>query len=175
MSKNIPQFYTHFSKNMSRKDRRRFGKAEDATNILERFLLQLGKPEQRMLTRLWEHWEMVMGPEISSIACPLGQKDGVLFVGGEDTMSVQELSYMHDEILERANTFMNSNFFVRVKVRLALDKNPLHIISARLETKRVHTEFGPPLSGKYLKDMDPDSAVAKCYARFVAFNNEKKY
>ncbi len=158
----------------SKKDKRLFGKAEEITNVIERYLHRLGKPEQIILTRLWQHWDMVMGPEIAALAWPLGHKEGTLFVGGEDAMSVQELTYMHDEIIERANTFMDSNFFVSVKVRLSLDKTPLDAASHIPKPQRKHVSFGKTLSGKYLKNMDPDSAVAQCYARFVTFNNERK-
>ncbi len=163
-----------YSTPKSKKDKRLFGKPEEITNVIGRYLHRMGKPEQIMLTRLWQHWDTVMGPEIAALSWPLGHKDGILFVGGEDAMSVQELTFMHDEIIERANTFMDSIFFVSIKVRLSLDKTPLDEAANIPAPQRKHVCFGQALSGKYLKDMDPESAVAQCYARFVAFNNEKK-
>ncbi len=142
-------------------------KPENIRLALERFLKRIGKPEQVLLTRLWQHWDMVMGPDIACLAWPLGSKNGVLLVGGEDAMSMQEISYMHHEILERANAFMGSAFFSAVKVRLSLDKTPLHEAVLPRAIHKVH--LGPPqkLSGKYLASMPSDSPVARCYARYV--------
>ncbi len=130
-----------------------------------------------------------MGPDIAALACPLGskanpgvkasQREGVnsplekaqhtLLLGGEDTMTLQDISYMQQEILERANAFMGQEFFSSIKVHLTLDKNPLN---QEIQPK----EFIPvqlpsvPLSGKYLKDMSMDSPVARCYALFAQRN-----
>ncbi len=128
----------------------------------------MGKPEQALLTKLWQHWDMAMGEYLSNLAWPLGYKDGVLFVGGEDAISVQELSFMSMEILERANAFMERDFFKSVKVRLNLDKKPLHeVVKAQNIPSSPPFAHGPKLSGKYLQDMPSDSPVARCYASFV--------
>ncbi len=148
--------------------RNKLGRPEEIGPLLESCLQRLGKPEQAMLTRLWQHWDMVMGDEIAALAWPIGYNKGILFVGGEDAMSVQELSFLSLEMLERANAFMESNFFKEVKVRLSLDKAPLHEV-----VKRMPNQESPlvlrrdSLSGEYLKDMDSNSPVARCYARYV--------
>ncbi len=153
----------------------KLGRPEEVTHVLKRCLQGLGRPENIMLTRLWEHWGMVMGEEISALGSPLGAKNGVLFVGAEDGMSVQDLSYMSCEILERANAFMESEFFKDVKVRLSLDKENLQDVvqkhSVTYTVQRLEIE-GEKLSGEYLKDMDKESAVARCYARFIAATNK---
>ncbi len=142
-------------------------KPESLRLTLEKYLSRIGKPEQVLLTRLWQHWSMVMGPEISSLAWPLGSKNNILLLGGEDAMSIQEISYMHHEILERANAFMGKEYFSTVKVRLSLDKTPLNEAATPKKTKRVQLSSPVVLSGKYLKDMPADSPVARCYARYV--------
>ncbi len=151
------------------------GRPEEIQAVLDRCLQGLGKPEHALLTKLWQHWDMVMGDEISALAWPLGYKDGVLHVGGEDAISVQELSFMSTEMLERANAFMEKNFFTAVRVRLSLDKTPLHEVVKRAGPKHeplVLREAG--LSGKYLEDMDNSSPVARCYARFVQVSKQGK-
>ncbi len=145
-------------------------KPESIRIALERFLTRIGKPEQVLLTRLWQHWAMVMGDEITSLAWPLGSKNRTLIVGGEDAMSMQEISYMHHEILERANAFMGNEYFTDVKVRLSLDKTPLDMASLPRTIERVHLTSSVKLSGKYLDSMPEDSPVARCYALYVEKN-----
>ncbi len=126
-----------------------------------------------MLNRLWQHWDMVMGPDIAPLAWPLGSKNTILLLGGEDAMSMQDISYMHHEILERANAFMGSDYFTAIKVRLCLDKTPLDkVVQARtLPAVELPTIS---LSGKYLEHMPKDSSIAQCYARYVQKSQKKR-
>ena len=82
-------------------------------------------PHKARLALLWQNWGMAMGPELAPLAWPLGEHKGVLLVGGEDAMIMQELAMMRDEILERANAFMDERFFTDVHVSLSLGKRPL--------------------------------------------------
>ncbi len=157
-------------KNQFRKFRRKknpLGKPEEIKGLLESYMQSLGKPEQALLLKLWQHWDMAMGEYIANIAWPLGYKDGTLFVGGEDAISVQEISFMSMEIQDRANAFMEMDFFKEVKVRLSLDKAPLHEVAKPQNITTLPFAQGPKLSGKYLEDMPKDSPIARCYARFV--------
>lgn len=147
---------------------RKYGMPQALGSALEDFLRALNRPEQLMLTRLWQHWEVVMGPELSGLAWPLGQRNGILLVGGEDAMAMQELSLMSEEILERANAFMEKPYFTGVKVSLSLGRAALDNAARLPRPVRPVLEEGPPLSGSYLAGMPPDSAVARCYARYVA-------
>lgn len=65
-------------------------------------LSALGNGEKLMQVRLWQNWEMVMGPDIAPLAWPLGARNDILIVGGEDNLALQELSFMTPEILERS-------------------------------------------------------------------------
>ena len=146
----------------------REGWAHAAGTVLDALLTRLGKPEQARLARLWQNWSMVMGPDIAPLAWPLGHRNSTLLVGGEDAMVMQELSMLTGEMLERANAFMDGPFFTDVKVSLALGKNPLDSVATVLEThRRPVLEVGPPLTGLHLAEMDPQSPVARCYARFA--------
>ena len=150
---------------------RKYGIPQDLGSALEGFMRALGRPEQLLLTRLWQHWDMVMGPELSGLAWPLGQRNGTLLVGGEDAMAMQELSLMADEMLERANAFMERPYFTGVKVSLSLGKAALDQAVRLPRPQRVSLERGPALTGKFLSTMPAESAVARCYARFVAQKN----
>ena len=122
-------------------------------------------PRKARLARLWQNWSMVMGPELAPIAWPLGERKGVLLVGGEDSMVMQELVMMRDEFLERANAFMDERFFTDVHVSLSLGKRPLDGLTppSRVRAPKIL----PKLDGSALRGADPDSPAARCYAAFL--------
>ncbi len=136
---------------------------------LERFMNRLGQGEKIQLVRLWQHWPMVMGDEIAALAWPLGSKNTVLVVGGEDAMVMQEISFMQWDILERANAFMGREYFSAVRVQLALDKKPLDELCQTPQKAVAQPLFTPtPLHGNYLKNMPAEHPVARCYALYLA-------
>lgn len=145
---------------------------QDVQTVLGQWMSALdrnaGQSAQGRLVRLWQHWDMVMGPQLAPIAWPLGHRGTVLLVGAEDAMLMQELSMQTEEILERVNAFIDEALFTEVRVSLALGKNPLNG-SLAVPPPRVRPvlERGPAPSGRYLDLMNSDSAVAKCYARFA--------
>lgn len=95
---------------------------------LSTVLSALGSGEKLMQVRLWQNWEMVMGPDIAPLAWPLGARNGILIVGGEDNLALQELSFMTPEILERVNAFMDAPVFDKVELRLVMgDLSLIHI------------------------------------------------
>ncbi len=160
-------------KDKYKRKRNKLGRPEEVQLVLERCLQRLGKPEHFLLTRLWEHWEMVMGEHICALASPIGYKDGTLFVGGEDAMAVQELTFLSVEILERANAFMEKDFFKEVKARLNLDKASLdEVVKVAKPTLEPLVLRRGDVTGKYLKNMDSDSPVARCYQRFAKASKE---
>ena len=124
-------------------------------------------PRKARLARLWQNWDMVMGPELAALACPLGERKGVLLVGGEDAMVMQELVMQRDEILERANAFfMDGAFFTDVHVSLNLGKRPLDGLTPPPCRERAPVIL-PKLDGSALGSADPDSPAARCYAAFL--------
>ena len=122
-------------------------------------------PHKVRLARLWQHWSMVMGPELAPLAWPLGERKGVLLVGGEDAMAMQELVMMRDEILERVNAFMDEGFFTEVHVSLSLGKRPLDALTPPASERTP--KILPKLDGSALRGADPDSPAAVCYAAFL--------
>ncbi len=153
-----------------REQRRKMGPLT-SERVLDGVLRGLGSsPDQARLSLLWRHWEIVMGAELAPLARPLGHRDAILLVGADDAMSLQELHLQSDEILERVNAFMEKPFFRSVKVSLILGKTEL---DGPLRRAAAFEEDCPPLprsaaDGRYLGNMDPDSPVARAYARFAA-------
>lgn len=138
-------------------------------SVLEKVFISLGaSPEQAKLSRLWRSWDAVLGPDLAPLARPLGHHDDRLLIGAEDAVLLQELYYMGPEIVRRVNEFLQEDFFTAVKVSLMLDHQDLDAPSPVLERSagRPQEELPAP-SGASLGLMDPESAVARCYARFL--------
>lgn len=137
---------------------------ELSRRFLEKLSQMTGCPEQTVLVELWRNWHVVMGEEIAMLCLPLGHKGDRLEVGCEDSMAMQELQYQSQEIVSRANSFMEKPFFSQVKISLVLDKPPLWSESENEPARDEQWERCA--EGIYLKDMDPDSAIARCYRAY---------
>ena len=137
--------------------------------VLKKVFISLGaSPEQAKLSRLWRSWDAVLGPDLAPLARPLGHHDDKLLIGAEDAVLLQELYYMGPEIVRRVNEFLQEDFFTAVKVSLMLDHQDLDAPSPVLERSAGRPkEEVPAPSGASLGLMDPESAVARCYARFL--------
>ncbi|MDR0466324.1 MAG: DUF721 domain-containing protein [Deltaproteobacteria bacterium] len=140
---------------MSMRAKRLVGAREAVESLL------LRHPHKVRLARLWQYWSMAMGPELAPLALPLGERNGVLLVGGEDAMVMQELVMMRDEILERANAFMAEPFFADLRVSLCMGKRPLDGLALPPDRERPPA-FIPRLDGSALRGADPDSPAALC-------------
>jgi hypothetical protein len=146
--------------NNSMRTKRLVGAREAVERLLSRY------PHKARLARLWQNWNMAMGPELAHLAWPLGERKSVLLVGGEDSMVMQELVMMRDEILERANVFMGGHFFTEMHVSLSLGKRPLDGLTQ--PTSRARTpKILPKLDGSALHGADPDSPAVRCYTAFL--------
>lgn len=141
-----------------------------------------GTPERAGLQRLWDNWETALGAELAALAMPLGQRAGrsparageregaTLLLGAEDAMLLQELRFRGDEILARVNAFLGQPYFGAVQVSLPLGKSAPERSRqdpADASALREPGEAAPAPSGVFLRAMDPDSPVARCYARFA--------
>lgn len=142
-----------------------------------------GTPERAGLQHLWDNWETALGAELAALAMPLGQRAGrpssragdregaTLLLGAEDAMLMQELRFRGDEILARVNAFLGHPHFAAVQVSLPLGKSaPERSRQRAADAASAPQEPGeeaPALSGVFLRAMDPDSPVARCYARFA--------
>lgn len=138
---------------------------------LNRWLISKGMaPCQTLLGELWKNWEIVMGP-FASMAHPLGHRNGILLIGAEDSYIMQELTYAVPEILERANAFMDSEFFHRVEFHLLINKDTLQRINIT-ETPALPSPPKPPRLGQ-LK-LPEHSLLAECYKAYVRIFQDKR-
>jgi len=140
------------------------------TDALSSFLDKRGGQEHAYLTRLWEHWHMVMGEDLSSLAIPLGHRKETLVLGAEDSMAAQEIAMQSFEVLDRANAFMNQPYFSRIQVELVM---------GRVNLSRPPLEHQPPSPayripkpeklGNLQGTLDPESPVTRCYEAYLRY------
>lgn len=123
-----------------------------------------GEARPAHLDQLWKNWAMVMGPDLAPLAQPLGHRNDLLLVGGEDHLVLQELTYAVPEILERVNAFMDEPFFHRVELHLLLGKTPLNLAAATPVPVPPPLTRPPRLGGLSL---DPASPVGRCYQAYL--------
>jgi hypothetical protein len=155
---------------MARSSGKREKRLRAAGEAVEAFLAQLGGKERRHLCALWNNWDLVLGP-LAPLALPLGQEKGVLLLGAEDSMALQELVLQGPEILERVNAFMDGPFFLKVRVILAQGRPPLNRRPPAHPLPPPAPARPPRLGGLSLP---PDSPVGRCYAAYVARFRERE-
>ena len=144
---------------------RRSGRTSSLHEGLNDWLLARGmKPQHSLLTQLWKNWEIVMGRELAPLAHPLGHRNNILLIGGDDPCMMQELSYAVPEILERVNAFMNEEVFQKVELHLLIGKESLRRVDIT-EPPVVPPPPRPPRLGNLV--LPQDSPVAACYEAYV--------
>ena len=129
------------------------------------------RPQQTLLGHLWRNWELVMGPDIAAIARPLGHRNGILLIGGDDSCALQELSYAVPEILERVNAFMDEEFFHKVELHMLMGKKSSLQRVDITHVPELPKMQRPPCLGK--AQLPPDSPLASAYAAYVRMFEEK--
>lgn len=156
---------------MVKKYRKRFSaQPEFIGNDIYQLLERLGgHPAKSRLPNLWANWAEIMGEAVSDLICDLGCKGSLLIVGAQNSLQMQTLQFMAGEILERANQYLETNYFSDIRINLA---NGPRLPENALSEKRVqmlHEQKLPmcAATGAYLPEMNVDSPVARCYARFV--------
>ncbi len=119
------------------------------------------------LVRLWLEWGAVVGPEVAELARPLGHKEGTLILHTEDAIAAQQLTYFAPEILARVNDFLGEEVFDKVRFELLNGRVPLG--EKRRERPRASSlrVQRPPILGGLAGELDPDSAVGRCYLAYV--------
>ena len=135
-----------------------------AGRIIEKLAQDSGQEVQFRLVELWNNWKIVMGP-LAGLAVPLGHRGKKLIIAAEDNMAQQELTFCTDEILARANSFLEEPYFTECQVKLRLGQKDL---LNREEAPCIRPPGKAAASGVWLSEMDPGSPVARCYRAFAA-------
>lgn len=77
-----------------------------------------GGRERAKLSELWQLWPKVVGEDAASQVEVLGHKNGVLLLGVEDAMQMQEMCYQAEEIRIKCNEFLRADYFKSVRLEV---------------------------------------------------------
>lgn len=141
-----------------------------AADAIAALLAKRSGGERTRLTQLWDHWRMVMGDDIASLAIPLGHKKDVLLLATEDSMAAQDIVMQSGEILQRANAFMDERYFSRIQVELIMGRTDLSVARPELRPRPGDYRAPRPKNlGSLQGALPPDSPVARCYEAYLRY------
>lgn len=89
---------------------------ESIYSLLERMG---GRRERGGLAFVWQNWAKVVGQEIAELGTPMGHKGSTLLIAAEDSIRMQELSMLTEEILDKINGQLATIYFNKIKIVLA--------------------------------------------------------
>ncbi len=93
--------------------RRRDRQTLEARAVIDRVLTAYGIERDVREHRLVIEWNKVVGPKIAQRCWPSGLKDGVLSVRAASSAWLQELSFLRNQIIARANQLVGDPPLVR--------------------------------------------------------------
>ncbi|NCD24970.1 MAG: DUF721 domain-containing protein [Deltaproteobacteria bacterium] len=131
--------------------------------------LTLNTPEAALelaIARLWRHWPEIFGTDMAEMIRPLGRRKTTMLLGTTNSMVMQEFSFLGPEILEKANTFLGTNYFQELKLELMSGRPPLDESLLPIPSPSPTPPLPEPL-GNLLPCMDPSSPVTACYRAYV--------
>ncbi len=136
------------------------------SSIVEKVFDEKGNSDVRVkLFHLYEHWDMVLGEDLYTLALPIGHRGKILLVAAEDSIALNELTYMIDEILERVHAFFGEEYFEKVELHLLQNKRPLNL-PPLLSEKPQKTELIRP---ENLGNLNlPDGKVKDAYLHYLS-------
>lgn len=113
-----------------------------------------------------KNWEKIVGRETAALVKPLERKNTTLILGARDSIIIQEISFLSEQILELINSFCGSVFFDKVRVELLKGRTPLDRQLVKKPRGQVQVKKPDKLGG--LESLiKKDSPVARCYARYL--------
>lgn len=87
--------------------------------VLFRYLEKIGgSPEKGRMARLWEQWATVVGEELAAQIDSIEDKERLLILHVPDAITMQEVSFLKEDILSKVNNFLGSNYFQSVRISL---------------------------------------------------------
>lgn len=102
--------------------RRRSRKITTLSSAINEALKGLGLYKKYQQHRVWEVWDEVVGGRIASVAQPDRLDFDTLFVAVSDSIWLQQLSYLQQEVLEKLNRALGRKVINRIYFRLGNPK-----------------------------------------------------
>lgn len=144
---------------------------------LRNFLSRKKGTESMRLARLWLAWGEVLGPELSQMVKPLGNRERTLLLLVEDSMVMQEIHYQLQTILRLVNEYIGTDegvFFT--KAQLSLPKGKQGLDSYKGLEPHVTFEYSvpePPGLDDLVGRFDPNSPIGRCFNAYINYFKER--
>jgi len=144
---------------------RRTGEQRTAGSILDRVLEGHGVERNVREHRIVLDWKQIVGERISARTWPDGLRNGVLWVRVANSAWLQELSFLKDTMIQRANEIVGDPPLVR-DVRLHIgarqqsdSDDVVAALSLRMFKPRRRRVYKPtPATGAVLAQIEDDAA-----------------
>jgi hypothetical protein len=148
--------------------RRRVGEISPAEALLSRLLDGYGVAREVREHRLVLQWEDIVGPRIAARSWPDGLREGELWVRVANQAWLQELSFLREQIVHRANEIVGAPPLV-TKVRLHLgqrrqadDDDVVAALARRVFAPRRRRKPAPtPPTGPQLQQLQNETSVVE--------------
>jgi hypothetical protein len=125
--------------------RKRKGKLSTAGSSIQEALDGLGLKKKYGQYKVWEVWDKVVGNRIASIAQPSKVEFNTLFVAVSDSLWLQQLKDLQDELLMKLNKALGreavEKIYFRLESRKRMPSSPQRDIQKRFEPQPV--KFDP--------------------------------
>ncbi len=145
----------------------REGRTVHASGVMNSFLEAIDRKGARKLVRLWDNWAEVVGPEVASLAHPLGRRGRALVLLADDPMVSQHLSFLVPELLGRINAFLGEHLFDDVRFELS-DGRPALDRPRPEQGKHLKIAHQRPENlGKVAAALPPESPVGRAYRAYL--------
>ena len=136
---------------------------------VERFMAAQEASARRNFVEVCRRWAEIVGPETAELLRPLGHKRRDLYLGADDPVALQEMLFAAPEILSLVNGALGHEAFDKVRFDLLGGRVPLDALRASPPRFSTPAEKRPERLGGLLGELDPNSPVGRCYAKYVAY------
>ncbi len=157
------------------------GEMEHTGRFLQRFWSSPEHKRELRLAAMWKYWADIVGADVAELAKPLGRNKSTLFLGVEDAVAMQEVSFHAPHILRAVNASLGETFFDKVRLDLIGAQTSLDAVAETLPSccgavSCLSSEIvaKPDNLGKVRNGFFGIPALERCYRAYVRFFDQPK-
>jgi len=105
-----------------KKSRNRSNEFEPLGRVLEQAIQNFRKGTDLELTRIWEHWDRIVGETVAENAQPAAFKGDILVVHVVSSTWIQQLRFVKDEMILKLNQALGKELIKEIKFKTGVLK-----------------------------------------------------
>jgi len=94
--------------------------AESLDNILKEVISELNMGHKLKLSGIFNHWEEMVGTQISKKSRPKRLREGILYVSVANSTWANELDLMSGHLIEKINSYLGYNLVKGIRFKADL-------------------------------------------------------